>query len=554
MCHGKDISGSVGITQGREVLPGNVKPTNYTVELEPNFETFKYDGTVVIDLEVVEKSTTVTVNLVDIDIKEVYVEYNGSLHSPTDSNHNEETQTVTWTFKKTIPEGTQGNLTIKFQGSLNDNMAGFYRSSYKDEEENTKYMAATQMQPADARRDVESDIGKWTKKIGYPVITVEEHGNTIRLTQNRYLRTADVKPEEDETLWPIFLGLRTSSGVSENLTFKTRETLINLDDSDFYKLNANHTGVYRTLYPPDRLTKLVQAAHLLSTEDRAGLVGDAGALATSGHQNTSSLLDLLLGLKNEKEYIVLSEIASTIGSLEAAWLFEPKEILKSFQKFQKDLFAPLAHEIGWNFKPGDSDILQQLKALTFGMAGYGGDEEVVAAAKEMFKKLADGDLDAINPNIRSRVYHIVLQHSDNDGEKEWDIIRNVYLNGRASDERNVALQCLSGSKNAINIHKTLDMCFNGEVKEQDICRPISGLGSHAAGAEALWAWIQRNWDTLEATADIERFFKDKSRKGFDKKLAQSLDGIRAKAAWVKRDADDVKAWLKANGYIPAEKF
>ena len=49
MCHGKDISGSVDITQGREVLPGNVKPINYTVELEPNFETFKFDGTVAIE-------------------------------------------------------------------------------------------------------------------------------------------------------------------------------------------------------------------------------------------------------------------------------------------------------------------------------------------------------------------------------------------------------------------------------------------------------------------------------------------------------------------------
>jgi len=261
-------------------------------------------------------------------------------------------------------------------------------------------------------------MATWTKKVGYPVITVEEYGSKIRLTQNRYLRTADVKTEEDETLWPIPLGLRTKSGVSENLTFNTRDTSINLDDSDFYKLNANHTGVYRTLYPPERLTKLVQAAHLLSTEDRAGLLGDAGDLATSGYQKTSSLLGLIVGLKNEKEYIVLSEIASRIRSIEGAWLFEPKEVLKAFQKFQKELFAPLAHEIGWDFKPGDSDILQQLKALTFGMAGYGGDEEVVAAAKEMFKKFADGDLDAINPNIRSQVFYIVLQHSDNDGENE----------------------------------------------------------------------------------------------------------------------------------------
>ena len=51
MCHGNDASGSVDITQGREVLPGNAKPTNYAVELEPSFETFKYDGTVVIEYD-----------------------------------------------------------------------------------------------------------------------------------------------------------------------------------------------------------------------------------------------------------------------------------------------------------------------------------------------------------------------------------------------------------------------------------------------------------------------------------------------------------------------
>ena len=51
MCYGKDTSGSVDITQGREVLPGNVKPTNYAVELEPSFETFKYDGTVTIEYD-----------------------------------------------------------------------------------------------------------------------------------------------------------------------------------------------------------------------------------------------------------------------------------------------------------------------------------------------------------------------------------------------------------------------------------------------------------------------------------------------------------------------
>lgn len=60
--------------------------------------------------------------------------------------------------------------------------------------------------------------------------------------------------------------------------------------------------------------------------------------------------------------------------------------------------------------------------------------------------------------------------------------------------------------------------------------------------------------TDQAIEDIERFFNKKSLKGFDRSLAQSLDGIRAKAAWVKRDAEDVKTWLKKNKYCPSEKL
>lgn len=44
---------SMDIRKGREVLPKNVKPLHYDLTLEPNFETFKYEGQVTIDLEVV---------------------------------------------------------------------------------------------------------------------------------------------------------------------------------------------------------------------------------------------------------------------------------------------------------------------------------------------------------------------------------------------------------------------------------------------------------------------------------------------------------------------
>jgi aminopeptidase 2 len=32
-------------------------------------------------------------------------------------------------------------------------------------------------------------------------------------------------------------------------------------------------------------------------------------------------------------------------------------------------------------------------------------------------------------------------------------------------------------------------------------------------------------------------------------LSQGLDAVRARARWVERDAEDVKQWLQANGYL-----
>ena len=47
---------------------------------------------------------------------------------------------------------TQARLSIKWTGVLNDELAGFYRSSYTDEAGTRRYIATTQFEATDARR------------------------------------------------------------------------------------------------------------------------------------------------------------------------------------------------------------------------------------------------------------------------------------------------------------------------------------------------------------------------------------------------------------------
>lgn len=167
-------------------------------------------------------------------------------------------------------------------------------------------------------KDVEKVMQIWTRNVGYPVVTVTEDkaSSTIHVKQNRFLKTADVKPEEDETLYPVFLALRTKDGVDEELTLFNREHSFKTD-LDFFKINADHSGVYRTYYSSERLQKLGEAAKAgkLSVEDRAGMVADAGALSASGYQPSSGTLSLLKGFSAESEFVVWQEITGKLHLL-----------------------------------------------------------------------------------------------------------------------------------------------------------------------------------------------------------------------------------------------
>ena len=108
------------------------------------------------------------------------------------------------------------------------------------------------------------------------------------------------------------------------------------------------------------------------------------------------------------------------------------------------------------------------------------------------------------------------------------------------------------------------------MKEQDLYLPISALRTHPGGIEALFRWLTTNWEEVTRRLPaglsmlgtvvsmctssfcserdlnrVQKFFADKSSKGFDQSLAQSCDAIRAKSAWINRDKEDVKEWLEA---------
>lgn len=156
-------------------------------------------------------------------------------------------------------------------------------------------------------KDVNAFMDPWIKKIGFPVVTVAEELGQIGVKQSRFLSGGNVKPEEDETTWWIPLGLKAgaeSTDVTHASLEAKQETLKGLgSDVDFYKVNADQTGFYRTNLPPARLAKLGSQLDKLSVQDKIGLIGDAAALAVSGEATTAGVLSFLEGFDKETNYL-----------------------------------------------------------------------------------------------------------------------------------------------------------------------------------------------------------------------------------------------------------
>lgn len=312
-------------------------------------------------------------------------------------------------------------------------------------------------------------------------------------------------------------------------------------------------------------------AGLLSVEDRAGMIADAGALAAAGYQKTSGLLSLLQGFDSEGEYIVWDEVSLRVGALRDAWVFEDKKTTDALKAFQLDLVRKKAEEVGWEYTEKDDHMTQRFKALLFGKAASSGDEAAKAAAFEMFEKFIKGDRDAIHPNLRSSVFSVVLSEG---GEAEYNALVKEYETAKQSNERNNALRSLGFAKDPELIKRTFEYTLSSEVKSQDLYMPISALRAHKEGILALWNWTKDNWEVLtkrlppgmsmlgsvvsiatsslttkEQVEDVQKFFSERSTKGFDQDLAQSLDAIKAKQNWLARDREDVEQWLKENKYL-----
>jgi puromycin-sensitive aminopeptidase len=131
-------------------LPRTVVPSHYDIAITPDLENASFAGAVGIDVDIAKATSTVVLNAIELDLQQAHITAGGVDYEARIS-YDEDQERVTLTVSSELPVGP-ARLALSFTGILNDDLRGFYRSVYTDDDGVEKTIATTQFEATDARR------------------------------------------------------------------------------------------------------------------------------------------------------------------------------------------------------------------------------------------------------------------------------------------------------------------------------------------------------------------------------------------------------------------
>jgi puromycin-sensitive aminopeptidase len=131
-------------------LPRTVVPSHYDIKIEPDLAEASFRGTVGIDVDIAEPTSTVVLNTIELDLERASIAV-GDTEQLASISLDEDSERAMLTVESELPVGP-ARIVIRFTGILNDDLRGFYRSVYTTDDGDEKVIATTQFEATDARR------------------------------------------------------------------------------------------------------------------------------------------------------------------------------------------------------------------------------------------------------------------------------------------------------------------------------------------------------------------------------------------------------------------
>ena len=122
-------------------LPQNLIPISYDLFIIPDFLNFIFHGIVKINVTVREPTSTVVLNQGNIKVLNIDITNNNNENVKVlQSDYNNQTELLNIILYRNLKLFDNLLITLDFEGKLDDDMVGFYKSSYTDKVNKIRYV------------------------------------------------------------------------------------------------------------------------------------------------------------------------------------------------------------------------------------------------------------------------------------------------------------------------------------------------------------------------------------------------------------------------------
>jgi alanyl aminopeptidase len=405
---------------------------------------------------------------------------------------------------------------------------------------------------------------------GFPLVTAElscqkDRPARLLLSQQRYLPLGSSGATDQ--LWQVPVCARFPEGRACTLLTANEGELV-LPGArgcpSWVLANADGVGYYRVQYRGDLLARLLRdGGKALTVPERAGLIGDVGALVRSGRMMYGEALELVPALARDDNRHILSSAAALVGGL--ADHYVPESLRPQYRKVIGANFGGRARKLGWQPRPDESD---ETRLLRPGLAALVAEEGEDAALQADARRLAEkwlGDRKAITPEMVGTVLGAAARGGD---RSLWDKLYAAAKVEKDRRDRTQMLQAMGGFSAKELVQKNFQIALSNEFDPRESLILVYGAAGDRRTRQAAYEFVKQHNDTLvarlprafgvslagiggsfcdrEHRADLEAFFKQRAAKapGGPRELAQILERMDLCIAMRSTHQPSVAAFLK----------
>jgi aminopeptidase N len=426
-----------------------------------------------------------------------------------------------------------------------------------------------------SKKPVDRIMSTFVTQAGAPLVTLKLQcaggSATATLSQQRYFYDRTLFNSKNDELWQIPVCMKEAAGPGAQeqskcvLLGKKEESFELPSCAPWVLSNAGATGYYRSGYDTDMLRSMGRDVEReLAPAERIMLLGNAWASVRVGRQQIGDYLAFVEGLQAERNRAVIGQLTDQIDYIGRYLVTDADR--ESYQEWVRRLLSPLAKELGWQAKLGESDEQKSLRARVMRtLGGTGRDPEVLEAARQMTDEALQHP-ESLDRTMARTVFSLAAMNGDAAlYEKFFDRLKKA----KTPEEYYIYLGTLTSFTDPSLLERALEYSLTPEVRSQDTLGLIAGVMGNPAGERLAWDFVREHWaeidkansgfisgEVVEATSpfcdgglqdEVKDFFSTHKVPTAERTLKQSLERMSYCVDLKSQQGSKLASWLEQRG-------